>query len=215
MNIFLKQASLGQPDETLEAWGADERKLVRTHTQQSELVKNEGIAIVRVSFYHPAHGKEFVSKSDFSIPFGKSVALVGTAGCGKTSMLKLISRVYQPTSGFIFVDSFHLNDIETETVLSVVDDQNLLYNMTLRDNIILGNENVTDDEFHRAVSIAQLGDEVSKLPNEWDTMAGIRGKGVTRSLAQRISIARAILRPKRYINMDEPTSNQNPTTHAI
>ncbi len=146
---------------------------------------------------------------DVTLGTGERVALVGESGCGKTSLLKLIPRLYDPTSGAIAIDggdlrAFSLHDLRK--AISVVPQDAMLFSGTIRDNLRLGRLDATSNEMMQAAAIAGLTEIVEKLPCGWDTPLGPMGSGLSGGEKQRLAIARALLQERPILVLDEATS---------
>ena len=151
------------------------------------------------------------------IPAGKRVAIVGPSGAGKSTMLSLVLRLHDPAAGKVMIDGHDLRDIARDTLLSqiaVVFQENVLFNVSLRENIRLGNPNATDEEIEAAGKQAEIDKFIRTLPNGYDTIVGERGDTLSGGQRQRIAIARALVRQPRILLLDEATSALDQSTEA-
>jgi len=146
---------------------------------------------------------------DLEIPKGQMIALVGESGGGKSSLIKLIQRLYDPTMGAIFWDETDLRDakiLSLKKQIALVTQETVLFNDTIRYNISYGNPEATDEEISEAARIAFADGFVEELPDAYDTMVGERGIFLSGGQRQRIAIARAVLVNAPVLILDEATS---------
>ena len=170
-------------------------------------VKGE-IAFHDVSFGY-SNGEHVLHHVNFSIPSGKTVALVGPSGGGKTTLCSLIPRFYDVTEGSITIDG---NDIRRLTLHSlrsavgIVQQDVYLFGGTIRENILYGKPDATEDELIAAAKRANIHDFILSLPQGYDTSAGERGVRLSGGQKQRIAIARVFLKNPKILILDEATS---------
>jgi subfamily B ATP-binding cassette protein MsbA len=149
---------------------------------------------------------------DFNLEFnpGKVTALVGPSGAGKSTVAHLIARFYDPQQGTIKIDGYSLKDIAAKSLreqMGVVSQEIVLFNGTVRDNIMYGKPGATDDEIMAAAKAANAHDFISSFPKGYDSEIGERGVKLSGGQKQRLSIARAILKNPRLIVLDEATAS--------
>ncbi len=181
-------------------------------------LKDKEDAITKISFDSQIEFKnisfkyldEFVLK-DFSltIPKGKTVALVGQSGSGKSTITNLITRFYHVNKGEILIDGININDITTSSLrsqLGIVTQDAILFNDSIKNNLKLGNDNATDDEIIEALKIANAWEFVKDLPETIETNIGDSGNKLSGGQKQRLSIARAVLKSPPIMVLDEATS---------
>ena len=163
------------------------------------------------------NGQVALNDINFKIPRGSFVALVGSSGCGKSTILNMLLRFYEPEAGTIRFDGMDANEIDLESLSShmgVVFQESFLFNASIRDNIRLGKPDATDTEIEAAAQAAEVHEAILRLPNGYDTRAGERGLGLSGGQRQRIAIARALLRDPDVLILDEATSALDPETEA-
>jgi subfamily B ATP-binding cassette protein MsbA len=165
------------------------------------------ISLKDVSF---KYDNELVLK-DFSltIPKGKSVALVGQSGSGKSTIANLLTRFYDVNEGSIKIDGDDIRDLNTKSLrnlMGLVTQDSVLFNDSIKNNILIGKENATDDEIIDALKIANAWEFVKDLPNGIDTNIGDSGGKLSGGQKQRLSIARAVLKNPPIMILDEATS---------
>jgi len=152
---------------------------------------------------------EVLSNVSLNIPKGTTVALVGSSGSGKTTMVDLLPRFWDITSGNIEVDGIDIRDLKLKSLRSLIGNVNqepILFNDTIRNNIAFGIDNVSDEAVIQAAKIANAHDFILGTENGYDTIIGDRGDKLSGGQKQRLSIARAILRNPPILILDEATS---------
>jgi ATP-binding cassette subfamily B protein len=153
------------------------------------------------------------------IPRGASVAFVGASGSGKSTVLNLLMRFYDPGGGAVLFDDTDVRSAKQASLraqTAVVFQEGFLFNTTLRENIALARSGATDEEIVDAAKVAEIHDFIAALPQGYDTLAGERGSRLSGGQRQRVAIARAVLRNPAILLLDEATSALDPATeHAI
>ena len=154
--------------------------------------------------------EEVLDRVSFEVKAGETVGIVGPSGAGKTTLLNLIARFYDPTSGRVLFDGRDLRDIRLSDLYSriaVVTQDPFLFSASVADNIAFGRENASREEIEAAARSAGVDDEIRSLPDGYDTKIGIGGHGLSGGQAQRVSIARALLKDAPILLLDEATSS--------
>jgi ATP-binding cassette, subfamily B, bacterial MsbA len=167
------------------------------------------IELKNVSFHYNADEKLILDDVSLEVPKGAMVALVGESGGGKSSLIKLIQRLYDVSSGEILWDKTDLQDAKLSSLkrqIALVTQETVLFNDTIRYNISYGKPDATDAELVEAAKIAFADDFISELPNGYDTLVGERGTFLSGGQRQRIAIARAVLVNAPVLILDEATS---------
>jgi subfamily B ATP-binding cassette protein MsbA len=153
---------------------------------------------------------EYVLKDiNFTIPQGKTYALVGESGSGKSTISDLLPRFYDVNQGAIFYDDINIKDASIKDLrnhIGIVSQESILFNDTVRNNIIFGTENASDEEIINAAKIANAHEFIMNLENGYDTNIGERGNKLSGGQKQRMSIARAVLKNPSIMILDEATS---------
>ena len=162
-----------------------------------------------VSFeYEP--GSPVIKRLSFEIQPGQLVALVGPSGAGKTTIAYLILRFYDPTSGRIEIDGNDLRNVSMSSLrrhTSIVPQESIVFNTSIRENLLIAKPDATLDEIKDACEVAQLRDLIEYLPEKYDSIVGEFGYRFSGGERQRLAIARAILKRPSLLIMDEPTSS--------
>ncbi|MBQ6515556.1 ABC transporter ATP-binding protein [bacterium] len=157
---------------------------------------------------------------DISLKINKNetIALVGNSGGGKSTFVNLIPRFYDVTSGSIEIDGEDIRQFKIESLrnaVSFVFQDNFLFSGSLRENILMGNPNATDEEIKRALELAHLDEFVNTLPEGVDTIVGERGTSLSGGQRQRVAIARAMIKDAPVVILDEATSALDNESEAI
>ncbi|HLX58324.1 MAG TPA: ATP-binding cassette domain-containing protein, partial [Ktedonobacteraceae bacterium] len=154
---------------------------------------------------------------NLDIPAGANVALVGPSGCGKSTTLNLILRFYDPQQGHVIFDGVDLREAALDSVrgqMGIVFQDNVLFNISIRENIRLGKLAATDAEVEDAAKAAEIHELIMSMPQGYDTVVGERGGRLSGGQRQRVAIARVILRNPAILLLDEATSALDPRTEA-
>jgi len=167
------------------------------------------IALKNVSFSYGEEDRSVIRNLNLEIPKGQMIALVGESGGGKSSLIKLVQRLYDPAEGEIFWDETDLRDARLASLkkqIALVTQETVLFNDTIRYNISYGKPDATEAEIAEAARIALADDFISELPEGFDTLVGERGIFLSGGQRQRIAIARAVLLNAPVLILDEATS---------
>ena len=155
---------------------------------------------------------------DFEAKPGQLIALVGPSGAGKTSISMLLPRLYDVTGGAVKIDNIDVRDIQLESlgqIIGMVTQETYLFHDTIRQNIIYGKLDATQEELEAAASAAAIHDRIMELPEGYDTVVGERGYKLSGGEKQRIAIARVILKNPKILVLDEATSALDTTSERL
>ena len=147
---------------------------------------------------------------NFKIDSGSTIAIVGATGAGKTTLVGLIPRIYQPERGSVFIDGTDIRDIPLETLrtsIGMVQQESFLFSDLLKNNIAYGADSATETEIEVAAYNADLLSQIDEFPNRFDTHVGERGKTLSGGQKQRTAIARAIMTPPKILILDDAFAN--------
>ncbi len=152
---------------------------------------------------------------DLKVNAGEIVAFVGMSGGGKTTLVNLIPRFYEPTEGAILIDGINIRELTLESLrglIGIVSQETILFNDTIRNNIGYGRKGASEDEIIDAARLAYAHDFIKDLPHGYDTVIGERGMKLSGGQRQRVSIARALLKDPPILILDEATSLLDPAS---
>ncbi len=186
--------------------------------QKSDLNFEGNIKFENVSFHYFDDDKLILKDFNFEIKKGESVAFIGSTGSGKSTIVNLICKFYNPTSGDIYLDGINYKNIDKTSLynnLGYVLQQPQLFSISIKDNIKFGNEDASDDEILEVCSLLGIDDFVFKLPDEIDTVIGENGYNISNGQKQLISFARALIKNPKLLILDEATSSIDTETEKI
>ncbi|XP_057764047.1 ABC transporter B family member 9-like isoform X2 [Salvia miltiorrhiza] len=174
-----------------------------------EDIKGE-IELKDVYFRYPARPEVQIFRGfSIFIPSGKTAALVGQSGSGKSTVISLVERFYDPEAGEVLIDGVNLKQLKLKWIrgkIGLVSQEPILFATSMKDNILYGKEDATVEEVRRAIQLANAANFIDKLPQGLDTMVGEHGTQLSGGQKQRIAIARAILKDPKILLLDEATS---------
>ena len=178
--------------------------------------KRGEVVFDNVSFAYPG-GPNILTDCAFVARPGTTVALVGQTGAGKSTAMALLQRLWDPSSGKVTIDGQDLRDVTLESLrgaIGVVFQESLLFNRTIRDNLLMGRPEASDAELEHACLMADAHEFIIRQPQGYDTMIGERGSTLSGGQRQRLAIARALLKDPPILILDEATSALDAATEA-
>ena len=203
------------------------RRIYEIIDQKNEIINDENAPSLKltnatlefknISFVYP-DGTQALKNLSAKIEGGKKVGLVGISGSGKTTFLNLIPRFFNLEHGQILVDGQNINDINLSSLrkeISLVSQDVILFDDTIKSNILYGNSSASDEEIVAACKFAAAQDFIEKLPNKYETIIGENGIKLSGGQKQRLSIARAILKNSSIILLDEATSSLDSDSETV
>ncbi|RDX73370.1 ABC transporter B family member 4 [Mucuna pruriens] len=222
--ILTASMSLGQASPSMSAFAAGQAaayKMFQTIERRPEIdaydpngkiledIQGE-IELRDVYFSYPARPEELVFDGfSLHIPSGTTVALVGQSGSGKSTVISLVERFYDPQAGEVLIDGINLKEFQLRWIrgkIGLVSQEPVLFASSIKDNIAYGKEGATIEEIRSASELANAAKFIDKLPQGLNTMVGEHGTQLSGGQKQRIAIARAILKNPRILLLDEATS---------
>ena len=184
---------------------------IKENAKSENLIINKGnLQFKDVSFAYKKTDAEAINKVNISIEGGTTAALVGHSGAGKSTIINLIPRFYDPSKGQILIDDQNIRNVSLFSLrknISLVSQDIILFDDTVRSNIAYANLEATDDQIKKACEFAAANEFIEKLPQSYETIIGENGIRLSGGQKQRISIARAILKDTPIILLDEATSS--------
>ncbi len=195
----------------------DIKNLIELNKDKSEIdFKNGDIELKNINFNYSSNMENKVLKNiNIKINGKKMTALVGQSGSGKSSLLSLIPRLYDPKSGILEIDGQNIRDVNLFSLrkeISIVDQNVTLFDDTIFNNIKYAKPDAADDEVYRAAELSMCQDFIDKLENKYQTIIGENGVRLSGGEKQRLSIARAFLKDSKIILLDEATSSLDSET---
>ena len=196
-----------------------ETKVFDTPLSKDVNLKKTEINFEDVSFQYEINENKVLNNVNLNIQNGKMTALVGHSGAGKSTVLNLIPRFYEISSGKIKIDNYSIDEIKLSSLrsnISLVSQDVTLFDDTIKNNIIYGNSNASEAEISEAINYSFCSDFINNLPDKENTIIGENGVRLSGGEKQRISIARAMLKKSKIILLDEATSSLDAETeHKI
>ncbi len=197
----------------------NEKSTLTEKSQAIGTVNNGEIVFDGVSFnYFRDKTGECIHDVSLKIPSGSMVGIIGATGSGKSSLVQLIPRLYDVTSGKVLVGGVNVRDYKLETIrnaVSMVLQKNLLFSGTIKDNLRWGDETATDEAMIHACKLAQADEFISQFPDGYDTYIEQGGTNVSGGQKQRLCIARALLKKPKILILDDSTSAVDTKTDAL
>jgi ABC-type multidrug transport system fused ATPase/permease subunit len=195
----------------------DEPEEVTDRPGAIDLPSGEGrIRFERVNFSYGV-GRPVLEDVDLEVEPGRTIALIGHTGSGKTTLTSLVPRFYDASAGRVLVDGVDVRDVKLASLrasIGVISQDPFLFSASVRENIAFGRGDATDEEVERASRLAQAAEFVERLPDGYETVIGERGITLSGGQRQRIAIARALIVDPRILILDDATASVDATTEA-
>ena len=197
----------------------DEKSTLANPEQPLYEVKDGSIDFDHVNFKYSAKAEKMaLANIDLHIRSGETIGIIGGTGSSKTSLIQLISRLYDATEGVVKVGGHDVREYDLETLrdmVAVVLQKNVLFSGTIKENLRWGNKDATDDELIEACKLAQADEFITQFPDGYDTYIEQGGTNVSGGQKQRLCIARALLKKPKILILDDSTSAVDTKTDAL
>ena len=214
MSISRASASAARIAEVLD----EEVDIKNSPAPRTEKVKEGSVEFKNVSFrYKGAGGEDVLKNISFSVKPGETLAILGSTGSGKSTLVNLIPRLYDVTGGQVLVDGTDVRDYNIETLresVGMVLQNVILFTGSITENILWGKKDATEEEIKEAAKRAQAAEFISKNPDGYDAILGQRGVNFSGGQKQRLSIARALVKKPKILIFDDSTSAVDTGTEA-
>lgn len=204
-------ALIGSPEFPKEAFGREHLASVRGE------IRFEHVKFAYRSSDLKSAPRTVLNDLSFEVPAGSTTALVGRSGCGKTTALRLISKLYDVSGGGVYLDGVNIRELDRESIRSqvaVVNQNPYIFHLSVRDNLRLVKPDLTEEEMRRVCAMACIDDDIEKMPDGYDTLIGEGGTNLSGGQRQRLAIARALLKDFRILLLDEATSALDNVTQS-
>lgn len=179
-------------------------------TEKGEGQERQGkLVFDNVSFHYPGKAETMLKQVSFTVEPGEKLAIMGATGSGKSTLLNLIPRIFQATSGKIYIDGREVNDWplkDLRDTIGLVPQQSILFTGSIFDNLSWGDTTASDEELEQAARKAQIHESIDTFPNKYETRVGQKGVNLSGGQKQRLSIARALVREPSILILDDSTS---------
>ncbi len=182
-----------------------------------EMPAGDGRVVYEHVWFEYAPGRPVLQDIDLELEPGRTVALIGHTGSGKTTLAALVPRFYDVTKGRLMIDGADVRDVKLQSLrreIGIVSQDPFLFSATVRENIAFGRPDATDEEVVRAAQLAQAQEFIVELPDGYDTVIGERGITLSGGQRQRLAIARALIMEPRILILDDATASVDATTEA-
>ncbi|QZX49152.1 ABC transporter ATP-binding protein [Mycoplasma sp. E35C] len=192
---------------------------IKDHEDAINVLDDYDVEFKNVSFKYIDDNPHYnLENINIKIKKGQTIGIIGPTGSGKTSIVNLLLRLYEPNIGEVLIGNKPVNQYALKTLrntIGVVPQKNILYSGSIKENIIMGNENYTQDDINKAINQAQASEFINKLPNNIESIVEQNGANFSGGQRQRICIARAMIKKPKILIFDDSTSALDTRTDAL
>jgi len=197
-----------------------EETFKESHRGSTYRIKRGSIEFKDVTFYYPTEKRKrkILKNITFQIEPEQKFAIVGPSGVGKSTIIKLLVRLYEPTSGEIYIDGVNIKEFSLSSLrqqIAIVTQEPFLFNASIEENIRFGKPEASEEEIISAIKAAHAVEFIQKFPDGLNTLIGERGVKLSVGEKQRLSLARAILANPKILVLDEPTASLDSVTESL
>ena len=214
VNIFQRgSASMARMNEIFDT----RPKINHEGTDPGVTVLSGEIEIRNLTFSYNENQPPVLKNISIKIPRGSTAAIIGSTGSGKSTLVNLIPRVYDPPPGTIFIDGIDIRTIPLKILrenIGIVPQETFLFSETIKENIVYGIDSYSDPQLYEAVTISQLRENIESFPKQFDTILGERGINLSGGQKQRAAISRAVIREPKILILDDALSSVDTKTEA-
>uniref|UniRef100_A0AAR2LLW1 ATP-binding cassette sub-family B member 5 n=1 Tax=Pygocentrus nattereri TaxID=42514 RepID=A0AAR2LLW1_PYGNA len=221
-SVMIGAFSLGQGAPNLESIAKARITVHQVHSSKEGYKPDNikgNIEFKNIYFSYPSRKNvKILQGMSLKVPRGKTIALVGASGCGKSTTIQLLQRFYDPDAGEVTLDGRDIRSLNVRWLrenMGIVSQEPVLFGTTIAENIRYGRGDATDEDIERAVREANAYEFISKLPDKLNTMVGERGAQLSGGQKQRIAIARALIKNPKILLLDEATSALDTQSESI
>jgi ATP-binding cassette subfamily B protein len=196
----------------------DEKPAVNNKPAAREMPEIQGLVEFENATHSYADGVPVLKDVSFTARPGQTIAIVGPTGAGKTTIINLIPRFYDVTSGSVRIDGIDVRDVSMKSLreqIGIVLQDTFLFSQSVMENVRFGRPDATDEEVKAAIKLANADSFIERLPEKYETVLGERGSGLSQGQRQLLSIARAALADPRILILDEATSSVDTRTERL
>ena len=212
VNIFQRgSASMARMNEIFDT----RPKINHEGTDPGVTVLSGEIEIRNLTFSYNENQPPILKNISIKIPRGSTAAIIGSTGSGKSTLVNLIPRVYDPPPGTIFIDGIDIRTIPLKILrenIGIVPQETFLFSETIKENIVYGIDSYSDPQLYEAVTISQLRENIESFPKQFDTILGERGINLSGGQKQRAAISRAVIREPKILILDDALSSVDTKT---
>lgn len=196
----------------------EENQLEKCDISSTNIIESfNEFEIKDVSFRYNSTVPNVLNSLNFKIKKGENIAIVGVSGSGKTTLVKLLAKLYEPSSGSITINNVNIKNLDEEynKIVKIVPQIPVFFNKTIKENIIMGNSDISDEQIIRALKISNFWDEVSMMPMGIETVVSGQGGNLSGGQIQKLSLSRALVCNPQLLILDEATSSLDPWNEKI